>query len=94
VKEKEFLLDKKSVGGTGSTTLTASGKLAAVREKFPNAGRGWTKDDDEKLTEMFKAEVSTKEIAKEFGRKAGAIRARLAKLGLIEDDYWAKRNKK
>lgn len=84
--EKEFLIDKKSVGGTG--------KLALVREKFPNAGRAWSEGDDKKLTEMFKAEVSTKELAKEFGRKAGAVTARLAKLGLIEDDYWAKRNKK
>ncbi len=85
IKKRELLVDKKSVGGTG--------KLAAVREKFPNAGRGWSQEDDEKLTGMFKDEVSTKIIAKEFGRKVGAITARLAKLGLIEDDYWAKRNK-
>jgi ATP-dependent DNA helicase PIF1 len=86
VKKKEFLADKNSVGGTG--------KLAAMREKYPNAGRGWSKDDDKKLTEMFNANTSTKTISKEFGRKSGAITARLAKLGLIEDDYWAKRNKK
>ncbi len=72
----------------------SGGKLAAIREKFPNAGRPWTKDDDKKLTEMFGAETSTKTIAKEFGRKAGAITARLAKLGLIEDEYWSKKNKK
>jgi len=34
-----------------------------------------------------------KTIIKEFGRKSGAINARLAKLGLIEDDYWAKKSK-
>lgn len=68
-------------------------KLAKIREKFPNANRPWTKDDDEKLTEMFTSETSHSKIAKEFGRKTGAITARLAKLGLIEDDYWARREK-
>jgi ATP-dependent exoDNAse (exonuclease V) alpha subunit len=68
-------------------------KLAKTREKFPNANRPWTKDDDEKLTEMFTSEVAHSKIAKEFGRKTGAITARLAKLGLIEDDYWEKRAK-
>lgn len=32
-------------------------------------------------------------IAKEFGRKSDAVTSRLAKLGFIEDDYWAKKNK-
>ena len=85
IKKKEFTPDDKAVGGTD--------KLAAIREKFPNAGRPWTKEDDERLTEMFGQDAPMKIIAKEFGRKAGAITARLAKLGLIEDDYWAKKNK-
>lgn len=72
----------------------AKGKLAAIREKFPNAGRAWSKGDDERLKELFESETSMKNIAKEFGRKSGAITARLAKLGLIEDDYWVKRNKR
>lgn len=86
IEEREIAADGKGVGGTG--------KLAAIREKFPNAGRPWTKEDDEKLTKLFEAETLMKEIAKEFGRKSSAINARLAKLGLIEDDYWAKKNKK
>ena len=85
IEEKDFAAGGKQVGGTG--------KLAKIREKFPNAGRGWTKDDDEKLTEMFTSEIPHSKIAKEFGRKTGAITARLAKLGLIEDDYWARREK-
>lgn len=86
IEEKEFAAEGKTVGGTG--------KLAAIREKFPNTNRPWTKDDDEKLTEMFTSETPHSKIAKEFGRKTGAITARLAKLGLIEDDYWASKNKK
>jgi ATP-dependent DNA helicase PIF1 len=86
IEEKEMAADAKGAGGTG--------KLAKIREKFPNANRPWTKDDDEKLTEMFTGNIAHSKIAKEFGRKTGAITARLAKLGLIEDDYWAKKNKK
>lgn len=70
-----------------------AGKLAKTREKFPNAGRAWSKEDDEKLTALYEAETPMKKLTKEFGRKSGAITARLAKLGLIEDDYWAKKNK-
>jgi len=84
IKKKEF-----ATGGV----VGGSGKLAAIREKFPNAGRPWTKEDDDRLTELFGAETPMKVISKEFGRRSGAINARLAKLGLIEDDYWAKREK-
>jgi ATP-dependent DNA helicase PIF1 len=69
------------------------GKLEKIREKFPNAGRPWTKDDDERLTELFEADTPMKTIAKEFGRKASAITARLVKLELIEDPYWSNKNK-
>lgn len=86
IEEREFAADGKADASTG--------KLAKIREKFPNANRPWTKDDDEKLTEMFTGNIAHSKIAKEFGRKTGAITARLAKLGLIEDDYWAKKNKK
>lgn len=73
--------------------LPSGGKLAAIREKHPNAGRPWTKDDDDRLTELFGEETPMRVLTKTFGRKSGAITARLAKLGLIEDDYWARRNK-
>lgn len=84
--KKEMEEDSKKTGGTG--------KLAAIREKFPNAGRPWSKEDDAQLTELFNADTPMKALSKEFARKSGAITARLAKLGLIEDDYWAKKNQK
>ena len=63
-----------------------------LREKYPNIGKVWSKDDDALLTEMFKAERPNKEIAKHFGRKPSAIRARLGHLGLI-DVQWVRRKK-
>ncbi len=84
IEKKEFAADRGAVGG--------SGKLAAIREKHPNVGRPWTKDDDAKLTEMFTENISHASIAKTFGRKPTAIIARLAKLGLIEDPWAEKRS--
>jgi len=59
-------------------------KIDELREKFPNVGKAWSKEDDSLLTEMFGAEKPNDEIAKHFGRKPGAIRARLEHLGLID----------
>jgi len=55
-----------------------------IRKKFPNAYRPWSESEDEKLRKLFAKKISIKDLAKEFGRKNGAISARLEKLGLIE----------
>jgi hypothetical protein len=64
--------------------------LERLREKYPNAGRPWSKDDDALLTTMFKKESSNYEMGQHFGRKPSAIHARLVHLGLVEDDWKAK----
>jgi len=64
-----------------------TGKLAKLRETYPNAGRPWSEDDDRRLKEMFEDDVPLKALCKEFGRKSGAIRSRLVKLGLVEDTF-------
>ena len=70
----------------------AQSRLEKLREKFPNAGRAWSKEDDEVLKKMFADDVPQKEIAAHFGRKSSAIHARLGHLGLVED-YWVNRRK-
>ena len=67
--------------------------LAEQREKYPNAGRSWSGDDDAVLRTMFAQKAEEKDMGKHFGRKPSAIRARLAHLGLIED-YWVIKRKK
>ena len=59
--------------------------VETVRQKYPNAYRPWSKEDDVLLTEQFTAGESRKKIAEAFGRQQGAIRARLVKLRLIEE---------
>ncbi|OGD23982.1 hypothetical protein A2Z10_03665 [Candidatus Azambacteria bacterium RBG_16_47_10] len=69
--------DKKSTAGNG--------RFEKLREKYPNAYRPWDKVQDEKLQELFAEGVSTADLVKTFGRKGGAIRSRLVKLGLVEE---------
>ncbi|MBQ9383520.1 MAG: hypothetical protein IJT87_04735 [Ruminiclostridium sp.] len=46
-----------------------------------NAGKPWSREDDEKLAEMYRNGSKMKEMQMEFGRTRGSIDARLAKLG-------------
>lgn len=55
-----------------------------IREKYPNAYRPWDKAQDEKLRELFVRGLSASGLAKIFGRKSGAIKSRLVKLGIVE----------
>jgi ATP-dependent DNA helicase PIF1 len=67
-------------------------RLEELREKYPNAGRSWNEADDEFLKKMFAENKPQKDMARHFGRKPSAIRARLGHLGLVED-YWVNRKK-
>jgi len=58
-----------------------------IRETYPNAYRPWDKEQNEKLSEFFAKGLSVADLAKTFGRKRGAIRSRLAKLGLIKNEF-------
>lgn len=52
-----------------------------IRNQHPNAYRSWDDSQDEKLRELFKKQISIKDIAESLGRKIGAIRSRLKKIG-------------
>ncbi|OGE80798.1 MAG: hypothetical protein A3H72_00210 [Candidatus Doudnabacteria bacterium RIFCSPLOWO2_02_FULL_48_8] len=60
------------------------GTFEQTRKTHPNAYRPWDEEQDQKLRESFGQNLPVKELAAIFGRKTGAIRSRLAKLGLIE----------
>jgi hypothetical protein len=75
-----------SVGGTPRGTSKQKSKLEVMREKHPQAYKAWSKEDDEALKEKFLAGETGKSLAESFGRKPNAIKMRLIKLGLIEED--------
>jgi ATP-dependent DNA helicase PIF1 len=65
------------------TPSTKSYDVSALRESHGNAYAPWTKDDDLKLRRRHETGDTVAAIATEFGRKPGAIRSRLKKLGLV-----------
>jgi hypothetical protein len=69
-----------------------AGRLSELREKYPNMGKPWSENDDTLLKALFSDKKKTAVIAKHFGRKSSAIRARLGHLGLIPD-FWKNRKK-
>lgn len=56
--------------------------IVEARIEHPNAYKPWTLSEEETLTRLFKEGKSTKELYELLGRKPGAIRSRLRKLGL------------
>ena len=56
--------------------------FSEIREKHPNAYRPWSKEQDEELKKSFISGIGVSDLMKSFGRKRGAITARLEKLGL------------
>jgi ATP-dependent DNA helicase PIF1 len=78
--------------GKVMTGQSIKSTIEVLREKYPNVGKPWSKEDDVLLTKMFKEETQNAKIAAHFGRKPSAIRARLGHLGLIEVS-WKPRKK-
>jgi len=56
--------------------------LDEIRQKYPNAYKKWTSEEDRRLKEGYDARMSVPDLAKHFGRQKGAIQSRLRKLGV------------
>ena len=74
------------------TAVTQLEKLSAKvsRPQPENAGKPWTKEEDEQLVKEYQNGILSSEIAKLHNRSKGAIAARLVRIGLITDRYDAK----
>ena len=59
-----------------------------------NAGKPWTKAEDDKLRDEFSEKLKIFDIAKEHGRSYRAIESRLDHLGLKHRPFWLFRRKK
>ncbi len=57
----------------------------ARRPRPERAGQRWTPEDDERLTQAFDGGASEAELCGLFGRSRLAVRARLVKLGRLEE---------
>lgn len=72
-----------------NTITTALLDDAPKKEEASESRRGkaWTQEEEERITHYFERGISTADIAERIGRTEVAIKARLAKLGLIEYTY-------
>lgn len=77
-REKAFL----DACGARSETGDKSYDLEAIRQKHGNAYRPWSKEEEADLRARFADGQKIAAIAEALGRKPGAIRSRLVKLGL------------
>jgi hypothetical protein len=75
-------------GGTGQAKPRNADRL---RARHRNHGARWTADDEERLTERFRAGAAVSELSDEFGRNINGIRARLVQLGLLPAEEWPAR---
>lgn len=66
-----------------STAKPKAYSVEAVRERFHQAYAKWDAAEDQALKTEFGENLDVNSIAKRHGRKPGAIRSRLKKLGLI-----------
>ncbi len=81
----------KALGGTVPGPLTSDPdaqkakryRLEEVRQKHPNAYRPWSTEEDAQLAGLHGSGKKAMEIATMLGRRPGAIRARLIKVGLV-----------
>ena len=76
----------RALGGSVGGAPAKRSRLETIRGKHPNAYRPWSKKEDEDLKERFLSGEPAKSISQEFGRQPGAIRSRLIKMGLIEEE--------
>jgi hypothetical protein len=58
--------------------------LAEIRSKYPKAYEKWSENDDRLLEQEFRNVRDMIELSKIFKRQPGAVKSRLAKLGLIQ----------
>ena len=73
------------IRGTFGQSQSRQSGFKKIREIYPNAYRPWDKEQDKKLRELFAKGASVTNLAKTLGRKNGAIRSRLIKLGLVDE---------
>lgn len=67
------------------TALRSLDAKKSQRSLPDNAGKPWSKDEEERLKELYDSGLSKKDISKELGRSTGSISSRLNRLGLIND---------
>ncbi len=67
---------------TATTAPVKAYNVASIRQEYNQAYAPWSEQDDEYLRTRFREGATIDDLVSEFGRKAGAIKSRLRRLGL------------
>jgi len=76
---------KKKSRDKGNADPVTPKPATQTAKKPSNAGKSWSPEADRELKVRFTRGESISELAEDFGRTDGSIRARLIKFGLIEE---------
>jgi hypothetical protein len=83
-EEAQKVQDDQLPNMDAETSPAETEEVKPENNEFPNSGKKWTRDDEEKLEFLFKAGKTIEDLTEIFGRKQKGIESRLEKLGLIE----------
>lgn len=72
--------------GVGQVASGPAYQVTEIRRKHPQAYARWIPEDDAALLDAYRAGHGIESLAGTFGRQPGAIRSRLARLGVQLDD--------
>ncbi|NEA34286.1 hypothetical protein [Streptomyces sp. SID13031] len=61
-------------------------RVEEARKTYPNAYRGWTKDQEDLLTQLFNDNATKDQLVTALGRQPGGIETRLKALNLLAED--------
>jgi hypothetical protein len=61
-------------------------RVEEARKTYPNAYRGWTKDQEELLAQLFNDGAGKEALVAALGRQPGGIETRLKALNLLPED--------
>lgn len=70
-------------GSPAASAPRAANSVAEIRRTHAQAYQPWSRDEEDRLRAAFENGAPVRQIADTLGRKPGAIRSRMRKLGLI-----------
>ncbi len=79
--QDEFIRD--AGGSPDGRAPRKANSFADIRKTHAQAYQPWSRDEEDRLRAAFERGAPVKQIAESFGRKPGAIRSRMRKMGLI-----------